>query len=151
MKKKFEEIEQKLNETTELSENKDILTKYFQLKNDNEKLNNEIKSQNNITEINKGENSDLKNLNFELNSKLKEARDELSDLKKEIEETKIKENENFERYKKNDYNEEFIGKKYIIININSLKSLSNKDEGWKIKRNDNIELTHQLLKKIQIY
>ena len=149
--KKLEETENKLNETTELSENKDIILKYLQFKKENEKLNNEIIYNKNIIEINKGD-SDLKKLNLELNNELKETKDSLSDLKKELEETNINENENFENYKKNDYNEEFIGKKSenfydIIININSLKSLANKNEGWKIKWNDNIELTHQLLKK----
>ena len=52
-------------------------------------------------------------------------------------------NKQFQDYKKNDYNEEFIEKEMedfydVIINIKSISSLA-KEEGWSIKMNKNIK------------
>ncbi len=120
-----------------------FVEKYLDSEKENEKLKNKIKEMKNnyIINITKGE-SQIKNYNYELNQDLKEARDTISNLKNEIEKLKNKKNEELQIYKKNDYNEEYIGKELenfydIIISIKSIKALSNKAEGWPIKWNKN--------------
>jgi len=66
-------------------------------------------------------------------------------------EDKLKEKENeFKEYKLNDYNEKYIGQKLekfydVVINISSIKDLSDKDKGWPIKWNRNIKSTKDIL------
>jgi len=74
-----------------------------------------------------------------LNVELEKERNKNFYLKQEIEEIKRQKNIQFDNYKKNDYNEEFIEKQLeefydVIINIKSINSLM-KPEGWPIKWN----------------
>ena len=102
--------------------------------NENEKLKNENK-------LNSGniQNSEIIELNKQLNIELEKKRNKNFDLKNQIEEIKKQKNIEFENYKKNDYNEEYIDKQVedfydVVINIKSISSLS-KPEGWPIKWN----------------
>ena len=84
--------------------------------------------------------SELRDLNNQLNINLEKAKNEIINLKKQVEEVKNQKNKDFEDYKKNDYNEEYIDKELanfydVIINIKSIASLE-KDEGWPIKWNE---------------
>jgi predicted GTPase len=84
--------------------------------------------------------SELRDLNNQLNINLEKAKNEIINLKKKVEEVKNQKNKDFEDYKKNDYNEEYIDKELanfydVIINIKSIASLE-KDEGWPIKWNE---------------
>lgn len=84
--------------------------------------------------------SELRDLNNQLNVNLDKAKNEIINLKKKIEEIKNKKNKDFEEYKKNDYNEEYIDKELenfydVIINIKSIAALE-KEEGWPIKYNE---------------
>ena len=104
------------------------------IKNENEKLKNENK-------LNSGniQNSEIIELNKQLNIELEKKRNKNFDLKNQIEEIKKQKNIEFENYKKNDYNEEYIDKQLeefydVVINIKSISSLS-KPEGWPIKWN----------------
>ena len=74
-----------------------------------------------------------------MNVELEKERNKNFYLKQEIEEIKRQKNIQFDNYKKNDYNEEFIEKQLeefydVIINIKSINSLM-KPEGWPIKWN----------------
>ena len=128
------------------------LIKYLDEKTKNEKLINQLNNKEKIKEINESNNeSEIKKLNYELNRELNQEKNKNSNLQNEIEKLKISKNEKFEKYKKNDYNEEFIGKGLdtfydIVINITSIKGLSNKDEGWPIKWNKNINNIKEFLK-----
>ena len=128
------------------------LVKYLDEKAKNEKLINKLNNKEKIKEINESNNeSEIKKLNYELNRELNQEKNKNSNLQNEIEKLKISKNEKFEKYKKNDYNEEFIGKELetfydIVIDVGSIKSLSNKDEGWPIKWNKNINNIKEFLK-----
>ena len=94
--------------------------------------------------------NEIYNLNYELSVKLKNAEDKIIELKNKINKVKSEKNEAFENYIKNDYNEEYIGKQLenfydIIVNIKSISSLGNKNEGWPIKLNENYDKLKQFL------
>ena len=84
-------------------------------------------------------NLEIIEINKRLNIELEQEKNKNLDLIKKIEEIKKQKNISFENYKKNDYNEEYIGKQLeefydVVINIKSISSLS-KPEGWPIKWN----------------
>ena len=147
---KIIELENQLNELKN-TENGKMLYKYLEEKTNKEKLVNElykIKKENEIYRTQT--NNNLKKLNYELNEELMKERDITLGLKNELEKLKRKKFEQFESYKKNDYNEEYIGKELenfydIIINIKSIRALSNKDEGWQIKWNKNRNIIKNIL------
>ena len=118
-----------------------IVEKLLDLKTENEKLNNQLKERENNYKISLLFGNEIKTFNYELNKQLKKERDDNLELKNKLEKLKIAREEKFENYKKNDYNEEYIGKQLenfydIIINIKSIKALSNENEGWPIKWNN---------------
>ena len=147
--KKQNELQAKLNNALNIINNNK--KSFLGLENENKKLNNQL------IQVSKYD-KDLKNLNANLNNQLKKEKDLNANLNKHIEELKKEKNKEFENYRKNDYNEEFIGKKLenfydIIINIKSIRALSDKDEGWPIKWNQNynnikefLNLNQRLLK-----
>ena len=122
-------------------ENKDLQNKQTNLKSQletKEKEINDLKGKlskaNNIINKNNKNDQKIKQLNNDLN---KEKNINL-DLRKQIEQLK---NE-IENYRKNDYNEEFIGNSLdhfydIVINIKSIRALADENEGWPIKWNQN--------------
>ena len=111
-----------------------IVEKLLDLKAENEKLNNQLKERENNYKNSLLFGNEIKTFNYELNKQLKKERDDNLELKNKLEKLKIAREEKFENYKKNDYNEEYIGKQLenfydIIINIKSIKALSNENEG----------------------
>ena len=134
--KHSKDLEQQLNNIfSEVEEGDNIKDNYFKLRNENEKLKTQIK-------INKCfKKNELAELNSKLNNELETSKNQLVQMKRQHEELKNKKNIEFEEYKKNDYNEEFIDKQLetfydVIVNIKSIASLS-KEEGWPIKWNIN--------------
>ena len=148
--KKIKSLENNINEIKKKSGDKDkMIEEYLKLKNENEKLKTKLEHTNNIIKINND--NDVKNLNYQLNEDLKKERDDKADLKLKLEQLKKKRNEDLENYKKNDYNVDFIGKQLenfydIIINIKSIRELANKDGGWEIKWNKNMESIKEFMK-----
>ena len=134
--KKSEELEKQLNVIfSDFDKGNDLKESLLKLKNENDKLKNDIKLMDKNTTK-----SELRDLNNQLNINLEKAKNEIINLKKQVEEVKNKKNKDFEDYKKNDYNEEYIDKELenfydVIINIKSIASLE-KDEGWPIKWNE---------------
>ena len=134
--KHSKDLEQQLNNIfSEVEEGDNIKDNYFKLRNENEKLKTQLK-------INKCfKKNELAELNSKLNNELETSKNQLVQMKRQHEELKNKKNIEFEEYKKNDYNEEFIDKQLetfydVIVNIKSIASLS-KEEGWPIKWNIN--------------
>ena len=134
--KHSKDLEQQLNNIfSEVEEGDNIKDNYFKLRNENEKLKTQIK-------INKCfKKNELAELNSQLNNELETSKNQLVQMKRQHDELKNKKNIEFEEYKKNDYNEEFIDKQLetfydVIVNIKSIASLS-KEEGWPIKWNIN--------------
>lgn len=87
------------------------------------------------------ENSEITKLNLKLNEDLLKEKNKVIKLEKEKEEIIKQKIEKFENYKKNDYNIEYIEKKFedfydVVINIRSISSLLT-PEGWPIKWNIN--------------
>jgi len=153
--KKSEELEKQLNVIfSDFDKGNDLKESLLKLKNENDKLKNDIKLMDKNTTK-----SELRDLNNQLNINLEKAKNEIINLKKQVEEVKNKKNKDFEDYKKNDYNEEYIDKELanfydVIINIKSIASLE-KDEGWPIKwnesrKNDISKLKDEQLLKIGI-
>ena len=148
--KKIKSLENNINEIKKKSGDKDkMIDEYLKLKNENVKLKTELEHTNNIIKINND--NDVKNLNYQLNEDLKKERDDKADLKLKLELLEKKRNEDLENYKKNDYNVDFIGKQLenfydIIINIKSIRELANKDGGWEIKWNKNMESIKEFMK-----
>ena len=134
--KKSEEIERQFNDIfNDLDKGNDLKESLLKLKNENEKLKNYLKIMGKSTSK-----SELRDLNNQLNVNLDKAKNEIINLKKKIEEIKNQKNKDFEEYKKNDYNEEYIDKELenfydVIINIKSIAALE-KEEGWPIKYNE---------------
>ena len=134
--KKSEEIERQFNDIfNDLDKGNDLKESLLKLKNENEKLKNYLKIMDKSTSK-----SELRDLNNQLNVNLDKAKNEIINLKKKIEEIKNQKNKDFEEYKKNDYNEEYIDKELenfydVIINIKSIAALE-KEEGWPIKYNE---------------
>jgi len=117
-----------------------LFEKYIQIKSENNKLLAQLKYNSNLEKINEPTNS--KNINYEINKDLRDLREENSELKKKIEVLENSPNKDFENYKKIDYNPEYVGKQLeffydLIINIKSIRELSEKDKGWEIKWNKN--------------
>ena len=134
--KHSKDLEQQLNNIfSEVEEGDNIKDNYFKLRNENEKLKTQLK-------INKCfKKNELAELNSKLNNELETSKNQLVQMKRQHDELKNKKNIEFEEYKKNDYNEEFIDKQLetfydVIVNIKSIASLS-KEEGWPIKWNIN--------------
>ena len=80
------------------------------------------------------ENSEITKLNLKLNEDLLKEKNKVIKLEKEKEEIIKQKIEKFENYKKNDYNIEYIEKKFedfydVVINIRSISSLLT-PEGW---------------------
>ena len=126
-----------------------IYEKYSRLKNEYDKLLAYEKYINNTKKIQ--DSKDYKNINYEINIDLKEVREENADLRKKIEEFENRSNKDLEEYKKLEYNPEFVGKQLeifydLIINIKSIRELSEKDKGWEIKWNKNINSTKEFIK-----
>ena len=116
-------------------QNGEIIDNYRKILNENLKLTNELKI------LGTNENSEITKLNLKLNEDLIKERNKIIELEKEKEEIIKRKIEEFENYKKNDYNIEYIEKKFedfydIVINIKSISSLST-PEGWPIKWNIN--------------
>jgi len=133
--KKNEELEKILNQINKEIQNGEIINNYRKILHENLKLKNEIQI------LNANEFSEMKNLNLKLNEDLIKERKEIMKLEKEKENIKNQKIKQFENYKKNDYNEEYIGKKFeefydVVINIRSISSLLT-PEGWPIKWNIN--------------
>ena len=134
--KHSKDLEQQINNIfSDVEDGNNIKDNYFKLRNENEKLKTHIK-------INKCINkNELAELNKKLNNELETKKNEIVQLKRKLDELRNKKNIEFEEYKKNDYNEEYIDKQLetfydVIINIKSIASLS-KEEGWPIKWNMN--------------
>ena len=128
---------------------KKIFEKYLEVKNENIKLLAKLKYYNNIDKINESNNT--KNLNYEINKDLIIVREENSELKKTIEKLENLPNKDFEDYKKIDYNPDYIGKQLesfydLIINIKSIRELSEKNKGWEIKWNKDIKIIKEFIK-----
>ena len=126
-------LQNKLDEICNEINKGQIAENLIKTRNENEKLKNEIKIINRNTK-----NSELMELSRKLNIELEGEKNKILNYKN-IEEIQNKKNMDFENYKKNDYNEEFIGKELsqfydIIINIKSIIDLCNPD-GWPIKWN----------------
>ena len=126
-----------------------IYEKYSRLKNEYDKLLAYEKYINNTKKMQ--DSKDYKNINYEINIDLKEVREENADLRKKIEEFENRSNKDLEEYKKLEYNPEFVGKQLeifydLIINIKSIRELSEKDKGWEIKWNKNINSTKEFIK-----
>ena len=125
----------KLEDLMNTPENK-IFEKYLEVKNENNKLLAKLKYYNNLDKINESKNT--KDLNYEINKDLIIVREENAELKKKIEQLENLSNKDFENYKKIDYNPDYIGKQLeyfydLIINIKSIRELSEKNKGWEIK------------------
>ena len=105
-KKEYEELEKIINQINKEIQNGEIIDKYRKTLNENIKLKNEIQI------LNSNVHSEMKNLNLKLNEDLIKERNKIIKLEKENEKIKIQKIEQFENYKKNDYNEEYIGKKF---------------------------------------
>ena len=133
--KKSKNLEKQLNDIFSDVENGiDLKENYFKLKYENEKLKNEIKIWDKYTKS-----EDLRKLNSQLNTDLNKAKNAIYKLENNIKEIKAKKNKEFENYKKNDYNEEYIDKQLeefydVIVNIKSIAALGT-EEGWPIKWN----------------
>ena len=132
---KSKNLEKQLNEIfSEFDNGIDLKENYFKLKYENEKLKNEIKIWDKYTK-----NEELRKLNSQLNIDLNKAKNAIYKLENNIKEIKAKKNREFENYKKNDYNEEYIDKQLeefydVIVNIKSIAALET-EEGWPIKWN----------------
>ena len=131
---RIKELEDILNT---LKEKDKLFEKYIKIKNENNKL---FEYNSNLEKIIGSTNS--KNINYEINKDLRDVREENSELKKKIEILENSPNKDFENYKKIDYNPEYVGKQLeffydLIINIKSIRELSEKDKGWEIKWNKN--------------
>ena len=129
-------------------ENK-IFEKYLEVKNENNKLLAKLKYYNNLDKINESKNT--KDLNQEINKDLIIVREENAELKKKIEILENLSNKDFENYKKIDYNPDYIGKQLeyfydLIINIKSIRELSEKNKGWEIKWNKDIKIIKEFIK-----
>ena len=116
----------------------------------NNKLTKKNKELEDIINKNNRNNNDLTKKNQELEDMVNKNNNNYNELRKQI-----KEQENIinisKDYKKIEYNPEFIGKKLemfydLIINIRSIRELSEKDKGWKIKWNKNINSTKEFIK-----
>ena len=133
--KKNQNLEKQLNEIlSDIGKGVDIKENYFKLKNVNEKLKIESKIWDKYAK-----NDELRKLNSQLNTDLFKAKNKINQLEKNVEEIKNKKNTEFENYKKNDYNEDYIGKQLeefydVIVNIKSIAALET-EEGWPIKWN----------------
>ena len=128
---------------------KKIFEKYLEVKNENIKLLAKLKYYNNIDKINELNNT--KNINYEINKDLIIVREENAELKKKIEQLENLSNKDFENYKKIDYNPDYIGKQLesfydLIINIKSIRELSEKNKGWEIKWNKDIKIIKEFIK-----
>ena len=128
---------------------KKIFEKYLELKKENNKLLAKLKYYNNIDKIN--ESNNIKNINYEINKDLIIVREENAELKKKIEQLENLSNKDFENYKKIDYNPDYIGKQLeyfydLIINIKSIRELSEKNKGWEIKWNKDIKIIKEFIK-----
>ena len=115
--------------------NGEIIDNYKKTLNENLKLTNELKI------LGANENSEITKLNLKLNEDLLKEKNKVIQLEKEKEEIIKQKIEKFENYKKNDYNIEYIEKKFedfydVVINIRSISSLLT-PEGWPIKWNIN--------------
>ena len=147
---KLIDLENQLKEFKK-TENGKMFENYLEEKTKNEKLANELYQMKKKNEIHTSQkDNEIKKLNYELNEELMKEKEKTLGLKNELEKLKIKKNEQFETYKKNDYNEEYIGKELenfydIIINIKSIRALSKKDEGWQIKWNKNRNIIKKIL------
>ena len=131
----YKKLKNLLDEIKENNINDGLLAeKYLSIKNENDKLKNEMKL------IDKRTNeTDIIKLNKELNIELEKCKNKCLEYEKTIEEIKRLKNEKLEKYKKNDYNEDYIDKQLeefydVVINIKSIASLT-KPEGWPIKWN----------------
>jgi len=116
-------------------QNGEIIDNYRKTLNENLKLTNELKI------LGANENSEITKLNLKLNEDLLKEKNKVIKLEKEKEEIIKQKIEKFENYKKNDYNIEYIEKKFedfydVVINIRSISSLLT-PEGWPIKWNIN--------------
>ena len=125
-------------------QNGEIIDNYRKILNENLKLTNKLKI------LGTNENSEITKLNLKLNEDLFKERNKIIELEKEKEEIVKGKIEEFENYKKNDYNIEYIEKKFedfydVVINIKSISSLST-PEGWPIKWNINRK---EILKNIK--
>ena len=138
----------KLEDLMNTPENK-IFEKYLEVKNENNKLLAKLKYYNNLDKINESKNT--KDLNYEINKDLIIVREENAELKKKIEQLENLSNKDFENYKKIDYNPDYIGKQLeyfydLIINIKSIRELSEKNKGWEIKWNKDIKIIKEFIK-----
>ena len=138
----------KLEDLMNTPENK-IFEKYLEVKNENNKLLAKLKYYNNLDKINESKNT--KDLNYEINKDLIIVREENAELKKKIEILENLSNKDFENYKKIDYNPDYIGKQLeyfydLIINIKSIRELSEKNKGWEIKWNKDIKIIKEFIK-----
>ena len=100
-------------------QNGEIIDNYKKTLNENLKLANELKI------LGSNENSEITKLNLKLNEDLLKERNKIIELEKEKEEIIKRKIEEFENYKKNDYNIEYIEKKFedfydVVINIRSI-------------------------------
>jgi len=129
---------QKLNESLEDIKKKvkegNLINDYLKLKNENEKLKKDMLI------LNQGNNQNNNKLYLDLSDELLKEKNKNIDLENQIERIKKEKIEDFETYKKNDYNEKYIGKKLeefydVVINIKSIYSLLT-PEGWPIKWNN---------------
>jgi len=129
-------LEKIINQMEKDIKNEEIKENYRKILNENLKLKAELEIMNTNEKT-----SELENLNKKLNEQLFEERNKIMKLEKENENIKNQKIKQFENYKKNDYNEEYIGKKFedfydVVINIRSISSLLT-PEGWPIKWNIN--------------
>ena len=133
LKKEIEELKEKNNKIEEIiedyksSEYGKYIDLYLKEQNLNKKLENKIKI------------IDAKDSESKSTILLNEYNEQIYNLKQD----NLNLNKQFQDYKKNDYNEEFIEKEMedfydVIINIKSISSLA-KEEGWSIKMNKNIK------------
>ena len=109
-------------------QNGEIIDNYRKTLNENLKLTNELKI------LGANENSEITKLNLKLNEDLLKEKNKVIKLEKEKEEIIKQKIEKFENYKKNDYNIEYIEKKFedfydVVINIRSISSLLT-PAGW---------------------
>ena len=134
--KHSKDLEKQLNDIfKDLEGGKDLKENLFKLKNENESLKNQLKNLDKNTLQ-----SEIRDLNNKLNIELEKSKNEIISLKRKVQEEKNKKNKDFENYKKNDYNEEYIDKELenfydVIINIKSIAALE-REEGWPIKWNE---------------
>ena len=150
---KFNDLNDKYSQTIKIINNNEIMKKFMELEIANKKLKNEIEylKKDKIIHILNDDNQ-IRNLNFDLNNQLRIERDKNIDLTNQINFITKKKDEDFENYQKNEYNPEYIGKKLeqfydIVINIKSIRSLADKNEGWPIKWNQNYDSLNEYLKK----